>query len=415
MRLLIHDFGGYAFIVQLAAWLAAQGHEVLHLRAEGVEGPQAGSAPMAAAPDCLRFGTVGLGRPFAKYALHRRVRDEAQYGLRLGRAIGAFAPDVVLSANTPPLAQAFALRGARRAGAAYVNWVQDIFTLGAGAVAGRMPGLAARLAVGALRRLEFASMAQADAVAVITPDFVHRLAEQGVRHPLTLVQENWAPLPDGPPAADRKGWARDRGLGEGTLFLAAGTLGLKHDPGLLADLAASLDGTDARLAVVSQGLGRERLEGERQGRGLRRLHLLDYQPAALVPAMLAAAEVGVVILGRQAAGMCVPSKVYTYAAAGLPILAAVPADNHAARLIRDQGLGLVVEPDDRAGFAAAALRLATEPGLRAGFAAAGRAFAAAHCDMGRIGPRFGALLQAACQRAAARAPGLPAPRARVVQ
>ncbi|MBJ7413871.1 MAG: glycosyltransferase, partial [Niveispirillum sp.] len=118
------------------------------------------------------------------------------------------------------------------------------------------------------------------------------------------------------------------------------------------------------------------------------LHLLDYQPAADVPAMLASADIGVVQLNMEANGMSIPSKVYSYAAAGLPILAAIPPENHAARLIRENGLGLVVAPGDNDGLLAAAHRLLSDPELRAACGAAGLAFTARHGDMDRIGRQF---------------------------
>ncbi len=408
LRILLHDYGAYGFIVQLARWLAAHGHMVLHLRSGDLVGPQGPAQRQPEDPPGLCFDALSIGRPFCRYALHRRVPDEIRYGRRLGDVIAKWRPDVVLSANTPPFAQAMALRAARRHGVPFVNWVQDIFSEGAGTLAARLPRPLGALALALLRRVEYGALRAADGVAVISPEFRELLRLNAINPPGLLLQENWAPpVPARPVDA---GWAAARGLGGRRLLLAAGTLGLKHDPGMLAELAMAMANDPAvRVVVVSQGPGRDHLSAWLRGRDVP-LVLLDYQPAADVPAMLASAEIGLVLLTAAAGGMSVPSKVYTYAAAGLPILAAVPPGNHVAGLIREQGLGLVVAPDDRAGFVTAARRLLADADLRGRCAAAGRAFSARHGDMDAIGGRFERLLTdavAARPPAPRRLPGLP--------
>lgn len=126
MRLLVHDFGCYAFIIPLARWFAAQGHEVLHLSARDLIGPKGAPSRTADDPAGLTFDTVALGRPFRRYSLPRRLWDEARYGRGLAAAITAFQPDLILSANTPPLAQALAAWHSRRLKIPFVPWVQDI-------------------------------------------------------------------------------------------------------------------------------------------------------------------------------------------------------------------------------------------------------------------------------------------------
>lgn len=403
-RILLHDFGGYAFTVQLARWLAARGHAVLHLHAADIAGPHGPAARLRADPPSLAFDTVRLGRPFARYALHRRLRDELAYGRRLGDAIGRFRPDVVLSANAPPLVQRLALRATRACGGGFVNWVQDVFSFGGGAMPSRWPGPLRSGILAGLRRVEFGAMTGADALVVISPDFQARLDAAGVLHPLTLVQENWSPptLPAG--RAGPADWVLSHGLGGRRLVLVAGTLGLKHNPDLVADLARGLrDLPDVRVVAASQGPGRDRLEAARAAEGLENLVLLDYQPADRVPDMLAAAEIGVVILNRSAGAMSMPSKLYTYASAGLPVLAAVPSDHLAHRMVRDRNLGLAVEPEDAAAFVAAGRLLLTDAGLRGACAASASAFARDHNDIDRIGPRFEEVMAAAMRCARFRA------------
>jgi glycosyltransferase involved in cell wall biosynthesis len=393
MRILLHDFGCYAFILPLARWLADQGHQVLHLSAKELVGPRGTPVQRKGDPPGLTFDTVRLGRPFTRYSLPRRLLDEYRYGRGLVGKILEFQPDLVVSANTPPLAQAVAFRAARRRAIPCVGWVQDIFSLGAAPMMEKLPKPIATLALAALRRLEFGTLSQAAGLIVIAPSFLASLKDHGVQHPMTLVQENWAA--SSPDTVERhKAWAEAQGLGGAKIILAAGTLGRKHDPDLLAQLATGLATLpDVRLIVVSEGPGRDYLEKLKAVTALPNLSLLDYQPSAQVPAMLASADIGLVQLNALANGMSIPSKVYSYAAAGLPILAAIPQSNHAAGLIRDYGLGCVVEPDDPHGFVAAARRLLEDAPLRQACGAAGLAFTAQHGNIAVIGGRIMAFLE----------------------
>ncbi len=397
-HILIHDFGGYAFIVQLGRWLARQNIAVTHVVAAGLTGPNQGFGPRPDDPPLFRPTPIGRpDKPFERYGLLRRIGQEAVYGRDLARLIGETRPDVVLAANTPPLIQAAALIQARRSGVGYVNWVQDIFAVAAtrlGPGGGRSRQLLGR-AVGAV---EFATMRQADSLVLITPAFQDILAAHGVRHARTAVIGNWAPIDTIQPLPRRNAWSAAQGLDDRFVFLCAGTMGLKHDPGLILDLArAFADDPAVAVVVVSQGPGRDFLEQAKRSGDYPGLLLLDYQPADRVAEMLATADVAVALLRAEAGGMSVPSKVASYLAAGRPILAGLPLDNAAATLISDAGAGLCVDSADPAGFVAAARTLRRDEGQRQRHAAAAVA-AARHFDIDRIGPVFLDLLRQAAFR-----------------
>ncbi|MFY8094280.1 MAG: glycosyltransferase family 4 protein [Niveispirillum sp.] len=397
-HVLIHDFGGYAFIVQLGRWLARQGITVTHAFAAGLAGPNQGLGPRPDDPP--RFRPVAIGHPdrlFDRYGLMRRIGQEIAYGRDLGRLIRETRPDVVLAANTPPLIQAAALIQARRAGAGYVNWVQDIFSVAATRL-GPGRGAARRLLGRAVGAVEFATMRRADALILIAPAFREILAAQGVHHPRTAVIGNWAPIDIIQPLPRRNAWSAAQGLDDHFVFLCAGTLGLKHDPGLILDLArAFADDPAVAIVVVSQGPGRDFLEGAKRSGNYPGLRLLDYQPADRVPEMLATADVAVALLRAEAGGMSVPSKVASYLAAGRPILAGLPLDNAAAALITGTGAGLCADSSDPAGLIAAARTLRQDEDRRRRHGAA--AAEAAHAfDIDRIGPVFLDLLRQAAVR-----------------
>src|SRR5581483_858173 len=149
----------------------------------------------------------------------------------------AFRPDVVLSSNTPLIVQRALLRTAHAHGARFVFWQQDVISAAARRVLGRrsrLAGAAAEKAVGVLeRRLLRAS----DAVVVISDDFLPLLRRWGIEERRVSVIENWAPLDELPVLPRDNDWAREQGLVDRFVLLYSGTLGFKHDPSLLLDLA----------------------------------------------------------------------------------------------------------------------------------------------------------------------------------
>ena len=80
MRLVLHDYSGHAFLVQLARQLARDGHDVLHLHFPGFQTPK--GALLRRPDDPPNFETRGLSLPgtFAKYSYVKRLRQEFAYG-----------------------------------------------------------------------------------------------------------------------------------------------------------------------------------------------------------------------------------------------------------------------------------------------------------------------------------------------
>jgi len=87
----------------------------------------------------------------------------------------------------------------------------------------------------------------------------------------------------------------------------------------------------------------------------------------------------------------VASKLLCYICAGRPLLAAVPADNLAARVLHRSGGGLLVEPDDVGSVVAAAETLLDDVHLRSAVGHQARQYAVQTFDITAIGDRFEAL------------------------
>lgn len=347
-------------------------------------------APRPDDPASLRIVDVS-DAPFERYSPVRRLRGELRYGRRGADLVRELRPDVVISANTPLLSQARLWRAAGAVGARRVYWVQDFLGSGTRAVLARRSALAGALVGAPLERLETALLRRSDHAIVIADDFVAELERRRLDLPTSVI-ENWTPIHEvtlRPKATD---WSTAQGLDATDVVLYSGTLGLKHDPEHLVALAQGLEGSGAVVLVVTEGAGRAHLEARRAELGLRSLRLLDFVDYDLLPDVLGAADVCVVLLEQEAGTFSVPSKVLSYLAAGRPIVAAMPGENLAARLIERVGAGIVVAPGDHGGLTVAAKELLADPGRREAMARDARAYAEAAFDAEVVADRVEALL-----------------------
>lgn len=393
LRILLHDYPGHAFPIQLSRELARRGHQVLHLSYEAFQSPKGPLARRADDPPGLVIEGVPMGEGYSRYDFVRRGLMELRYGQALARRAHAFRPDVVFGGNGPLDPQKALLGAARRVGAGFVFWVQDFYGLAIDRILSRKLGLPGRIVGARYRALERALWRASDHLIAITEDFRPLLEAGGVPRGRVSVIENWAPLDDLAPAPRENAWAEAHGLAGKRVLLYSGTLGLKHDPSLLAALAeAFAERDDVRVVVITQGLGRDMLEDAKRARGLDRLVLLDFQPYEVLPQVLASADALLVLLEHDAAVYSVPSKVLSYFCAGRAVLGAIPSDNLAARLIGREQAGLVVAPGEASTFVAAARSLLDDCANAARLGANGRAYAERAFDIGAITDRVEAIL-----------------------
>ncbi len=394
MRILVHDYPGHPFQLELSRWLARQGHETLHLYSAGFSTPHGAVQKRAEDPPGFSVEAVGDPTPLAKYDLLRRVGQDRAYSRALAERAADFAPDAVLSGNCSAQIQRPLQQQCRRRGRPFVFWLQDLYADATVRYLKRRSRLLGSLLGPAVRAFDASVLRRSSAVVAITEDFRPILERRGIEPRRIAVIENWAPLGEVPQRPRDNAWSDEQGLQGKLVLLYAGTLGLKHNPDLLAALARAFRGDpEVRVVVASEGPGRDYLEAARSAEGLDNLLLLDWQPYERLPEVLGSADVLLAILEPEAGIFAVPSKVLTSLCTARPVLAAMPPENLAARTVARAGAGLCVAPGDAEGFVAGARRLRGDPALRARLGAAGRAYAERTFDIERIGPRFLALLQ----------------------
>ncbi len=125
------------------------------------------------------------------------------------------------------------------------------------------------------------------------------------------------------------------------------------------------------MTVLINGDGAARAELEQRAAGLANVRFAGYVPDDRLGELLATGDVHAVPLRRGLARVSVPSKTYSILAAGRPVVAAIDAGTEVPRILAASGAGVVVPPDDPAGFAAAVAELVADPARAAAMGDAG--------------------------------------------
>lgn len=391
MRIVIHDYAGHPFKLQLSRELASRGHHVLHQYCASVTGPKGRLEELPGDPRTLTLDGIALSKQVVKSRFLEQMKLSREHGRLSSSRIADWRPDVVLTANTPLEAVALIQRECWALGVPHVFSCQDIISVAAAKIIGRklpiLESLVHLLYGGYEQRL----FRNADQVIVISDDFRPHVHSDPAR---TTTIENWAVLDEMPVRPRRNPWSCNRGLGETTNFVYSGTLGMKHNPGLLLRLAREFASrSEVRVVVVSEGIGIDWLR--EHGGDLPNLVLFGYQPFEALPDVLGSADVVVAVLEPSAGVFSVPSKVLSYLCSGRAVLLAVPSENLAARIVLREGAGACVHPDDEDGFAARAQDLLGCADLRNSMGAKGRAYAEKTFDISAIADKFEAVFKRA--------------------
>lgn len=405
MRILLHDYAGHPFQFELSAELAKRGHDVTHTYFAGDLGPKGRVSGKLSYQPGLTVHPIIQSARYSKDRLLQRFWNDLGYATELTRLIVETRPDVVLSGNSPPYAQWRALKTANGLGSGFVHWSQDVYSLAVRDALAKKGFLVRRLAAPYVRRLERKIHKKADAVIAVADSFKEAYRSLGFSFSHGHVIANWGPLAS--IEVDPEGtvdWRQRLGLENVTVFLFSGTLGSKHAPELLAELARRIAGGNRRIT----GGEKSALVIATNARGtmLLRRHepmidqlavLLPLQPFENLSGMLGTADVLLATLSSEASRYSVPSKIWSYMCAGRPILLAAPEKNDASQAVLSCG-GTVVDPGDTRAWLNAAERLAKSERERRAVGANMRQYAEQNFEIGRICSRFEHVLKQAANR-----------------
>ena len=332
---------------------------------------------------------IRLKEQINKQNLFKRREQEQEHGRSVSKVIEEFNPEIILSANSPLESQKILQATARRKRIPMVYWLQDILGVGMHMLLKDKAPVIGDLVGRYYRKLEESLLKESAAIVAISEDFTSVLLPMGIAPAKIHVIENWAPLDEVPMRPKENTWTKKLRLEQTFNFVYSGTLGMKHNPGLLSALASAfLDKPDVRVIVISEGPGRQWLEEQKNEKKLDNLLLMDFQPFADVPNVLGGGDVVIAILDPSAGIFSVPSKVMTYMCSGRAMLLAVPLENLASRIVGKNETGLTCAPTDEAGFVKSGRTLYNDAAVRQRMGDNARAYAERAFDIDAISDRF---------------------------
>jgi colanic acid biosynthesis glycosyl transferase WcaI len=390
MRILVNEFCGHPFQIELSREFARRGHNVLHVYfADNTTTPKGNVDSGDAGRQTCAIEGLHIPFQFSKHSLRSRRRADIAYGRAVAAKVAEFMPDVVISANMPLDAQNILQKAALLQKAKFVFWLQDVYSSAIGFVLKKKIGRAGELAAKLYERLERRLLQSSDAVVCIAPGFSKVTEAWGIESSRTFMIENWAPLDEVIPTQKNNPWARENELEDKFCFVYSGTLGMKHRPELLLALAQQLQNRPgACLVVVAAGAGFEWLQEQAKTIDPRVLKLLPFQPYERLSEVLGTADVLLALLDADAGAFAVPSKTLSYLCAGRALMCAAPRQNHAAVIVENAKVGVVVSPERADEFLVAADDLIEQVLLRRVYGANARAYAERCFAIGPIADRF---------------------------
>jgi len=384
-------------MTSIATALAERGHR-LHIvtslpwyREHAVE-PGWGGRPWRT--ERTEWGRITRLHPFPTDKTNIPARAVAFAGFTGFAAVTALTtrvrPDAVMVMSPPlPLGLAGWL-AARTRRAPFVFNVQDVFP----DVAVELGAITDPRVIAAASWLERFLYRRSDAVTVLSEDLRDNVAGKlgGARSERVRVIPNFVDTDRIRPSPRENEYRREYGLGDRTVVMYAGNVGLSQSLDLVVEAARRFGDRDDVVFVINGG-GSARAELERSAAGLPNLRFVDMQPRERLPEVLAAADVHLVPLRRGLARSSVPSKLYSILAAGRPVLASVDPGTEVANTVERAAAGISVPPEDADAFCDALEQLLDDPDRRAEMGASGRRFVEGWVSPAAVGAAYERLFE----------------------
>jgi colanic acid biosynthesis glycosyl transferase WcaI len=376
---------------EMAAWLAARGHEVRVITAP----PYYPAWQVSPGYSASRYtteqwqGVTVLRTPLwvpaqpggAKRLLH--LASFALGSLPVLLRQWAWRPDVVWVVEPPLFCAPAAALLAKLAGAQAWLHIQD-YEVDAAFDLGLLKGAALRRCVVAA---EGWLMRRFHRVSTISGRMLGRAQAKGV-DPARLVSfPNWVDISAIQPLAGPSPYRAELGIApDAVVALYSGNMGGKQGLEVLADAARLLqDAPQVQFVLCGNGAGRADLVARCQG--LANVRFLDLQPMERLGDLLGLADVHLLPQRADAADLVMPSKLTGMLASGRAVVATAHPDTELGRVVA-QHCGLVVPPEDAAALAGAIRTLAAHPAERTRMGLAGRMYAEKELSRDTILARF---------------------------
>ena len=341
MRIVVLDYSGHIPQADLARSLASFGHNVRHMYCSDYISGRGAVERELNDPMELEFLAISIKKDFNRYNLIERIKHESSIAKEFWLRIQEFNPDHTIFSNVPLFAMSKLAKEMQYYNRPYLFWWQDVYSIALGNALKKFGVLTWPIRC-FLISLEKYILKGAQSVVAISSNFEQIFRSWEQDQSKLSIYPNWTPVDFFPKKQPSSANLNRK------LAVYAGTLGLKHRPELLVQLAddSEFQETGGIVVVVSEGYGREFLEKPEHRRQNIELH--DFLSIDELAQLFVDASVLIAVLEPEASSYSVPSKIMSYLSAGKPIVASIDPNNASAKIIKDTGAGIVVSPADSA-------------------------------------------------------------------
>lgn len=342
--IIILDCPGHPFQYELAKKISVdQKNFVIHIHNPSQLGPKSNFE------DSNNFKIETVNKKISRNHFIR-LFDELVFSFLLIKKIASLNPKSILSSNNPIIPQFFLWLYCQINNVKFTYWLQDIYGIAVSKILNRQKNILAKPVSTFFHFLEFFILKRSDHIVTISPDFDNILIDKGVNVNNISCIPNWAPIEDLPVLDKENEFSIKNQINKSFNIIYSGTLGFKHNPDVLISISQFItdNDLDIKLVIISEGPTVEYVKKQIIEKDLSDTILfLPFQDFDIFPQVLAAADISLVMLEKDAGEFCVPSKLLSILCSKRIPLIFVPKENLSARIVNKNNCGVSVENESQ--------------------------------------------------------------------
>ena len=284
----------------------------------------------------IRVGSTA----FHRKTMAKRVCNYCSYLIFAQVAALLIQSRLIMALTDPPIAFLIALFAAKLRKVPFAYFIQDLHPDMAVAAGMINPSVFTML----WEKVHRWGLKSADIVIVLGEDMLNRVLEKGVDYHKAIVIRHGSPdliknLPD-----QKHPVVQELKCGYKMAIIHAGNIGYYGAWDTIINASRRMKNDECGFVFIGEGAAKTNLIHKVKDDD--KVSFLPFRPRSEFECVLAAGDMHIITIRHDLQGTVVPSKLYPILAAGRPVLALAPDDSDVARIVREYGCGIVVDPSD---------------------------------------------------------------------
>jgi len=277
---------------------------------------------------------------------YKKFIYEFIYGIKAVYYLKKINPDIVITANMPIPSVYLVSLSKKFIKFKFIFWLQDLTSIAARNILKRKRNILRKPISFLFHHLEFSSLKRSEKIITITEDFNKFLISNNISSHKIHCIPNWAPINDLNVHPKVNEFSKKYSITNSLNIFYSGTLGYKHNPDVLIELASFLNEKklkNARIVVVSEGPVVDYLKQKALEYELENILFLPFQKFEIFSKVLASSDCNIVMLEDDSSEFCVPSKFLSILCSKRIPIVYVKDNNLIVRVIKEYQCGIHVK------------------------------------------------------------------------